>query len=452
MNRGCLILLVVFLFGSLGFSQVIHPDLEQRLNNDRSEQHIPIIIQMKEKWDMQQVFADVQLRGDRKSVRMQKVEMMKANAEKSQNSFRSAIQSQRSGAVKDAHFFWLINAASMKATPSMIRDLAQRSDIAMIELDRVEVMINPIMEDNRSESAWGVPYIGADEVQEHGHTGAGVTVAVLDTGVDLDHSSFANGQVDTSKSKSYIWWESSADDGHGHGTHCAGTIGGQNGMGVAPGCTIIAIKVLSASGSGSLSGITQGIEYGAEHADVLSMSLGGTDNGTVNSMEQAVATAVNDLGVVFAIAAGNSGPDSNTIGSPACAPECVAVGALADSQGRHTVDGQAHDIAKFSSRGPDNTHGASRPDITAPGVYIFSAWKNGETKAISGTSMATPHVAGVMALMLEVNPNLTPAQIKDIIIATSDEPVVPRAGSENIYGHGLINAHAAVHAAEDAAK
>ncbi len=271
-----------------------------------------------------------------------------------------------------------------------------------------------------------VPQIGAPAAWAAGYTGEGVTVAVLDTGVDQTHPDLADREVaerNFSNSKDVV-------DHYGHGTHVASTIAGTGAKsggkykGVAHGARILDVKVLNDSGSGADSGIIAGMQWAAEQGvDVANMSLGGYDTPGVDPLEEAVNTLSTTYGTLFVIAAGNSGPRANTIGSPGTADEALTVGAV-DRENR---------IADFSSRGPVVGGGMIKPDITAPGVDIVAARHadgrigppvvDGYT-ALSGTSMATPHVAGAAALLAQQHPELTREQLKARLVASA----TPTAG------------------------
>ncbi|MCK4555190.1 MAG: S8 family serine peptidase, partial [Candidatus Aenigmarchaeota archaeon] len=210
-------------------------------------------------------------------------------------------------------------------------------------------------------------------------------------------------------------------DDHGHGTHVAATAAGNGSLkGVAPGARLLAYKVLNAYGSGSTSGVIAGIERAVnDSADIISMSLGSSGNPD-DPASVAVDNAV-DAGVVVVVAAGNSGPYAQTIMSPGTARNAITVGATDDSDV----------IADFSSRGPVVWGNSSiiKPDVVAPGVEICaaqygSAWSDSlcidnEHVSISGTSMATPHVAGLSALMLQVYPEWSPADVKSVIMGSA---------------------------------
>ncbi|GGL68405.1 peptidase [Streptomyces fumigatiscleroticus] len=260
--------------------------------------------------------------------------------------------------------------------------------------------------------------IGTPSAWEAGLTGEGVTVAVLDTGVDADHPDLA-GRI--AESRSFVEGEEVADR-DGHGTHVASTVGGSGAAsggterGVAPGATLAVGKVLDDQGSGSESQIIAGMEWAARdvHADVISMSLGSPEpsDGT-DPMAQAVNTLSAETGALFVVAAGNTGTPSS-IGSPGAADAALTVGAV-DSADR---------AAWFTSAGPRFGDNALKPDLSAPGVDILAARSGltdgeGDYTTMSGTSMATPHVAGVAALLAEKHPDWTGARLKDALMSTS---------------------------------
>ncbi|MGW3815465.1 S8 family serine peptidase [Streptomyces sp. NPDC005046] len=262
--------------------------------------------------------------------------------------------------------------------------------------------------------------IGTPKAWEAGLTGKGVTVAVLDTGVDTGHPDLA-GRV--ARTKSFIDGQEVADR-NGHGTHVTSTVGGSGAAsdgtekGVAPEATLAVGKVLSDQGSGSESQIIAGMEWAARdvHAKVISMSLGSTEasDGT-DPMAAAVDTLSKETGALFVIAAGNTGAPSS-IGSPGAADSALTIGAV-DS---------ADEAAYFTSAGPRHGDNALKPDLSAPGVDILAARSglvdgSGSYTSMSGTSMATPHVAGVAALLAEEHPDWTGARLKDALMSTSKQ-------------------------------
>ncbi|MET9276815.1 S8 family serine peptidase [Streptomyces anthocyanicus] len=266
--------------------------------------------------------------------------------------------------------------------------------------------------------------IGTPEAWEAGLTGKGVTVAVLDSGVDAGHPDLA-GRI--AQSRSFIPGEEVADR-HGHGTHVTSTVGGSGAAsdgkekGVAPGATLAVGKVLDDEGFGSESEIIAGMEWAARDvdADIVSMSLGSTEpsDGT-DPMAEAVNTLSRETGALFVIAAGNTGAPSS-IGSPGAADAALTVGAV-DS---------ADQAAWFTSAGPRYGDNALKPDLSAPGVGILAARSrlaegSGDYTSMDGTSMATPHIAGVAALLAEEHPDWSGARLKDALMSTSKELDAP---------------------------
>ncbi|MFD3660745.1 S8 family serine peptidase [Streptomyces sp. NPDC058659] len=260
--------------------------------------------------------------------------------------------------------------------------------------------------------------IGTPKAWEAGLTGKGVKVAVLDTGADLAHPDLG-GRV--AESKSFIEGQEVADR-NGHGTHVASTVGGSGAgsdgkeQGVAPGATLAVGKVLSDEGSGTESQIIAGMEWAAKDIDakIVSMSLGSREpsDGT-DPMAQAVNTLSAETGALFVIAAGNSGYPGS-IGSPGAADSALTIGAVDSSD----------EAAYFTSQGPRYGDQALKPDLSAPGVDILAARSqlvsgSGLYTTMSGTSMATPHVAGVAALLAEQHPDWTGAQLKNALMSSS---------------------------------
>ncbi|MFJ5020277.1 S8 family serine peptidase [Streptomyces goshikiensis] len=267
--------------------------------------------------------------------------------------------------------------------------------------------------------------IGADKAWAAGYDGAGVKIAVLDTGVDATHADLA-GQVVAEQNFSTA---ADARDHFGHGTHVASIAAGTGARsagafkGVAPGAKLLNGKVLDDNGSGDDSGILAGMEWAvAQGADIVNLSLGGPDTAQVDPLEAAVGKLSADKGVLFAIAAGNSGRGGpGTVNSPGSADAALTVGAVDDADA----------LADFSSTGPRTGDGAVKPDVTAPGVDITAAAAPGSVidretgqnppgyLTISGTSMATPHVAGAAALLKQQHPAWKGAELKGALTASA---------------------------------
>jgi subtilisin family serine protease/fibronectin type 3 domain-containing protein len=328
----------------------------------------------------------------------------------------------------------------------------------------------------------GIERIRADhptqpDAHDSGFTGAGVRIAIIDTGIDLDHPDLV-ASIDAGLGKN-CYSAGPPNDGHGHGTHVAGTAAApSNGIGVigvAPSARLVPIKVLSDSGSGDWSNVICGIDYvtgldtdgnSANDVQVANMSLG--DAGTLGTctdggLREAICESV-AAGIVYVAAAGNSAIDAATF-VPAAYPEVIAVSAIADFDGEPggLQDCQI-DWASFTYNCDDELASFSNygdvVDVAAPGVGVYSTWTGGGYESISGTSMASPHVAGVAALIRSANPALSPAQVRTLIERSGDNPDGSFAeggcgttsqwgGDPDGIGEPLVNAYRAATMAAD---
>ncbi|MFE7336576.1 S8 family peptidase [Streptomyces griseus] len=263
--------------------------------------------------------------------------------------------------------------------------------------------------------------VGADLAWAAGYDGTGTKVAVLDTGADAEHPDL-QGRITASEN-----FTDSADteDRQGHGTHVASTVGGSGAAsegknkGVAPGADLLVGKVLNDSGSGAASWIIAGMEWAVDHkADVVSMSLGSAEpTDCTDPMSLAATELGKNKDTLFVVAAGNLGPSLNTVSSPGCAPGVLTVGA---------VD-RDDSTANFSSRGPAIVSHTLKPEIAAPGVAISAAAAGGRGsqayRSMSGTSMATPHVAGAAAVVKQRHPEWTAQQLKAALVSSAHSAV-----------------------------
>ncbi|KQM81345.1 S8 family serine peptidase [Agromyces sp. Leaf222] len=287
-----------------------------------------------------------------------------------------------------------------------------------------------------------VPYIGAPAAWAAGYTGDGVTVAVLDTGYDDTHPDLA-GRV-LADSTSFVPDESVSDDPNGHGTHVASTIAGTGAAsggthrGVADGANLLVGKVLSATGEGQDSWIISAMEWAADRADIVSMSLGTRygDDGT-DLMSQALNEISAETDALFIVAAGNSSAPE-TVGSPGSAASALTIGSVDDPSG---------ELSWFSSQGPLVRSGALKPDLAGPGNDVTAARSadspgEGSYIGMSGTSMATPHVAGAAAIVKQQHPEYTGAQLRAALTSTAtDVGLTPYQ-----VGSGVVDVAAAIEA------
>jgi len=347
---------------------------------------------------------------------------------------------QESGAkiVQELH---LINAVAVEFPPAAFQDaemnLASSQDIVRVDkntkrkwiesapatvegvqLPSIESIIKPFTPRARQAALpWGITRVNAGKAWTL-TKGAGVKVAVIDTGIDYNHPTLKPNikggfnAVDQSKSDDFM-------DDNGHGTHVAGTIAGAGDArgvsGVAPEAALYGVKVLDAEGSGTVAGVIAGIQWAADnHMDVANMSLGSDESD--QSLADAVAAAAK-AGLTIIAAAGNS---SGPVGYPAAYPECIAVSA----------SDKTDKLASFSSFGPQVA-------IIAPGVNILSTYMGGGYKTLSGTSMATPHVTGLAALAVAAKG----ARGTDAIRAALQAAASPLAGLSPVQqGAGLVDA------------
>lgn len=375
----------------------------------------------------------------------------RSQIEKEQKNLMDTLKNSESEKkVRNIQPMHIVNAIAAKVTPEVLASLAKRPDILKIEPDEAisvaEGQILPLKQIksscSRQSDAWGVDKIGAPEVWKQGITGKGITVAVVDSGIDATHPDLddlddnpgtndpkVEGWVD------YVNGTKSSYDDFGHGTQIAGIISGTGASGiktgVAPGTKLIGAKVFDQYGSGYMSDAILAFEWAINNgAHVICFSGAGRHNSSFTIAIDKVVAA----GVIPVVAAGNYGPDSNTIKCPGDEINSTTVGATDSSD---VID-------SFSSRGPVDLYGQTyiKPDVSAPGIDITSTYPGGSYELASGTSMAAPHVSGTLALMLEKNPTLTLPVLKQILESTAVDLGPP--GKDNDYGSGRINAYKAV--------
>ena len=292
-----------------------------------------------------------------------------------------------------------LNGFAAQMTEQQADQLSDDPRVAFVEEDSVvEALVT------QSNPPWGLDRIGQRDLPlnaaySYTTTGAGVNAYIIDTGIRLSHSQFlSNGVRRANFGFDAVNDGQRGNDCNGHGTHVSGTVGG-NTFGVAKAVTLWAVRVLSCNGSGTTSGVIAGVDWVTAHhrsPAVANMSLGG---GASTALDTAVRNSIVS-GVTYAIAAGNSNVNAANQ-SPARVSDAISVGATTISDAR----------SSFSNFG-------SVVDIFAPGSSILSAWNTSDTatNTISGTSMATPHVAGVAARFLQANAGASPATVRNAIV------------------------------------
>lgn len=361
----------------------------------------------------------------------------------------SALAELRSGAAYAR--FRLIDGFAARISAARVRALARHPGVIRVEPD---FEVHLAME--AADRDFGTERARAD----FGVSGAGTEICVVDTGVDPGHE-----QLDSKAPIPFldlVNGAATAYDDQGHGTHVASIAAGDGTGasiaslfdGVAPAAAVSAVKVLDASGVGQDSDVVLGIEWCASRSsvDVINVSVTsplGSDG--LDAVSQAVDAAVIEDGVVVVAAAGNSGDIPGSIASPAAAREAVTVGAVAEWSAPTGQPWRSEGIylAPFSSRGP-TADGRNKPDVVAPGVSIgaASAGSTATYEVKSGTSMASPFVAGLAALLLDRQPTWTPAQVRAAIVGTARD--VGAAGTDPDWGAGLVDGYAALASAAGA--
>ncbi|WP_197320185.1 S8 family peptidase [Saccharomonospora sp. NB11] len=312
------------------------------------------------------------------------------------------IATEYGASVQDT-FDTALNGFTIKADATTAKRLAADDAVKFVSQNqRVQIADAPGAE---AVSSWGLDRIDQrdlplDDSYTPPTSASNVTAYVIDTGVS-EHSEFGSRLL---PGVDFVDNDDDATDENGHGTHVAGTIGGSS-YGVAPDVKLVGVRVLDANGSGTTAGVIAGVDWVAENASgpaVANMSLGG---GADAALDEAVRGAIS-AGVTFGVAAGNESSDAS-YSSPARVSEAITVAASDDSDAE----------ASFSNYG-------SVVDIYAPGVDITSAWHDGSTNTISGTSMATPHVVGAAALYLADNPSASPSAVESALTSSATEDVI----------------------------
>ncbi|NPU96113.1 MAG: S8 family serine peptidase [Candidatus Omnitrophica bacterium] len=320
----------------------------------------------------------------------------------------------RAGGGTIRRAFWLIPALSAEIPLAAVENLQKLPFVT-----RIEPVVQAYAVDAELDNTWGVKRIQAALCHAGGNKGDEVKVAVIDTGVDYTHPdlnhNYAGGY-------DFVNDDTDPRDDHGHGTHVAGTIAAEDDtfgvVGVAPKARIYALKVLGASGSGGFDDVIAALQWCIDNGiQVTNNSYGSSvDPGTAVRTAFANAAAA---GIIHVAAAGNSGPGTNTVIFPGQYDSTIAVAAVDSANNR----------ASFSSTGP-------AVEVAAPGVNIYSTNNGGGYTWKSGTSMATPHVAGVVALMIRHGlSGLT--QIRQVLQSTADD--LGPAGRDDQYGYGLVD-------------
>lgn len=377
------------------------------------------------------------------------VAALKATADQSQADVRADLdKARREGKVSRIQPFWVTNAIAVQGAADVILTLATRPDVAIIRANREWTLpVRPTAAPDAATVEWNIQALRADRVWSLlGINGQGAVVASMDTGVDGQHPDlitayrgYTGGLPDhrgnwyCATDEGYVY----PGDGVGHGTHTTGLMVGRNGVGVAPGAKWIAVKVFDDRARTTDAWIHDAFQWllapGGDPTrapDVVNGSWSSSAHDSLIYRDD--VRALRAAGIVPVFSAGNDGPFNGSINIPGGYAEVLTVGAT-DSQSR---------LASFSSRGP-SAFAPFKPDVVAPGVGIRSAWHGGGYMLLDGTSMATPQVSGIVALLRQANPRLTPQQIIDLVRGTA-RPIGDAPTPNNQVGAGLADAYATV--------
>jgi len=477
-KKAVMLLSVVLVAMSFG---VVTPDLERHLATAGASERLPVHVVLKAQFDTPLLNSLVE--GLPKVER--RVAVARILGEYSQEQQAGLLEYLNSqvgpGAVTDVRPLWIVNAVYCEATPAVIRQLAARADVNYVNYDLVHSpdLLEPDqgLGEAEDEIAWGVQKVNAPAVWALGYTGAGIVCGHIDTGCNYNHPDLADHMWTDPNYPNHGWnFENNnndPNDAQGHGTHTAGSVASDgtagSQCGVAPDAQIMVCRVRTVADSVAESQCWQAMQFcvspplsPSNGADLYTMSLGWQISWNPHQATwRQTSNNVNAAGLSQIVAAGNersiSPPNScrcpGNVPPPWWNPQNTGVGALSGIMSIGATD--INDaIASFSSRGPvtwqtvapfnDYAYppGLTRPDVSAPGVDVKSCARTGGYTNMSGTSMATPHVAGAVCLMLSKNANLSPAAVDSILELTALD--LGPGGKDNDFGAGRIDALAAV--------
>lgn len=455
-------------------SEDISKKLSENLIRSKNDEFFDVIVKLKKEVNSQRIKNDVKNANAEKSkeelqkeIRKEIVNESKELAKSTQASILEILKNEKNkGNVKSYESFFIINCVNLVARKSVIVELAKRDDVEKIIENKVIKVEKPEKNENimmsrspyETHIPWNLKAINAVNAQRYTKDCKNeVVVGIIDSGVDSTHIAISkNYRGNDSSLAAYSWYntingkdgsQEKPYDDRGHGTHVCGTILGSKEnalLGVAPKAKWIGVKVFDQDGeTDNVKLLKAGQWIMAPNGDptkapkVVNNSWGGNSN---DGFFREIVKKWREAGIFPVFSAGNVGPfndgGDDSIGTPGAYPESYAVGAIRKDE----------HIAKFSLRGKSSYTNKIKPDIVAPGVNILSCIPGQKYTIYTGTSMAAPHVTGVIALMLQVNPNLTVDQIENILNETAlplkDEyyTTTPNNG----YGYGKVNAVSAV--------
>jgi len=420
---------------------VVAPQLQRQLDAAGQDEIVQAIVVLTSQADLTSVHKLA-----RKNRPGAAARILRAHASLTQRSLRSLLELRRAqGLVSDIEPLWIVNAIAVTATPAVISELAAHKDVREIRPDLVVPAPQTAATATSAPAETNVALVNAPALWDLGFRGQGIVVANMDTGVDVTHPDLASRWRGGTNS----WYDPNGEhpttptDVSGHGTWTMGVmVGGDAGgssVGVAPDATWIAVKIFNDHGTATATGIHQGFQWlldpdgnpaTADAPDVVNNSWAMSASGCMLDFQPDLAS-LRAAGILPVFAAGNYGPLSGSSSSPANNPEAFAVGATDD----------ADVLYPYSSRGPSACGQPVYPQLVAPGVGIHTTDLYGLYTDPTGTSVAAPHVAGALALLLQAFPGMSADRQAAALESSADD--LGTAGPDNSYGHGRLDALAA---------
>ncbi len=441
----------------------ISPNLVLKLNQLKAEEFVSCLVVMKDRSNTAQLSAKLSLQKATRKVRHQTIlRSLKDKAESSQAELVDYLDRRvLEGSVESFKTFWITNAILISAAKDEVERIASFPDVDVIYQNYPIALVEPVSVEgssgNMAERERCYFAIGAREVWEMGYNGQGRLVCNFDTGVDGHHPCLsANWRGNNGGSADACWFDPYGSDypkdDKGHGTHIMGIMAGvseNDTLGVAFGARWIAAAVVDRGGSMSqtIGDVISAFQWAVDPdgnpetfddvPDVINNSWG-IPPGLKPACDETFWEAIDNVenaGVVVVFAAGNEGPDPVSLRTPA---DRISTPTNAFSVGAVDAFSFGYPIANFSSRGPSGCDNQTiKPEVCAPGVSIYSCFRNGEFCYMSGTSMATPFVAGAVAVLRQYNPDATVEEIKQALLESCTD--LGPEGEDNAYGRGLIN-------------